>query len=357
MGAFLACIQCGRCTGACPESGITPLNIRLLMRMRQLGLPIGGSVPWLCTCCGTCTLRCPRDVRPGDELVRIRSGLVEQGDVPASVQKALEHTFVHRNPFGRSRSRRALWVEALPFRVPHVKDTEERRLLFSCCIHAYDERCMKIPTAFATVLAKAQVEFGILYEEETCCGNEVERLGELGLFEELMEELRKTIGKYGVREIICLSPHCMNAFKVHYGLPIPIYHYSQVLARLFDEGLLKAEKGLTAPCCYHDPCFLGKQNRVFEEPRRVLRMVSSELIEFSRSREISLCCEGGGGRMFYDPDFVYERRAEKRILEAETLKGGRIATACPFCLRMLGDAAIEKGIDVVDITEIVLEVL
>lgn len=327
------------------------------MRKRQLGKEVKGSVPWLCTSCGTCSLRCPRDVKPLKELIRIRSALVEEGEVPLTVQKALEHTSVHKNPFGRARSKRAKWTEDLPFQVPHVKDTKEKRLLFCCCIHAYDERCMSIAKAFAIILEKAHVEFGILYEDEICCGNEIMRLGEVGLFEELREELMETLERYKVREVLCLSPHCLNAFKVEYGLSIPVYHHSEVLATLLGSEGLKVQRRLPYRLCYHDPCFLGRQNGVFEEPRKVVGQAVQEVIEFSRSRETSLCCEGGGGRMFYDPEFVYERRAEKRVQEAIMLGAQRIATACPFCLRTLGDATANKAIEILDVAEIALEVL
>ena len=134
----LTCIQCGKCTGGCPESGKTPFNVRMLVRKTQFKSNIDESLPWYCTSCGACTLRCPRDVKPSEVIIELRSKFVEDGEIPVTIQKALENTFVQKNPWGRSRNKRGEWVEKLDFEVPHVSETESKRLLFVCCIQAYD---------------------------------------------------------------------------------------------------------------------------------------------------------------------------------------------------------------------------
>ena len=326
------CIQCGRCTGSCPEAGRTAFNVRMVMRKKQFQYPIDEAMPWYCTSCGACTLRCPRDVKPSEVIIDVRSALVEEGQIDVAIQKALENTFVQKNPWGRSRAKRGAWAEKAAIDMPHVGETASKRLLFTCCIQAYDPRCTVIPVNVATLLARAGVEIGVLREEEACCGNEIRRLGEAGLFEELQEENMATFTEYGVREIITLSPHCMNALKKEYGdLGIKVSHYTEVLAELIAAGKLKFEGSYAKKVIYHDPCFLGKQNNIFDQPRSVLRSLDGlTLLEFTRSRETSLCCEGGGGRMFFEVAATAQRNAEVRVLEAIDKGGRRDRHELPF---------------------------
>ncbi|MBU2497860.1 MAG: (Fe-S)-binding protein [Proteobacteria bacterium] len=356
---ILMCMQCGMCTGGCPEAGITPFNIRMLVRQSQLQRGIEKSIPWYCTSCGECTLRCPRDVKPSEMIIELRSALVEEGQIPVSIQKALENTFVQKNPWGRPRTKRGAWLDELDIKVPHVSETESKRLLFTCCIQAYDPRCMVIPANVARILNKGGLEFGVLKEEEACCGNEVRRMGELGLFEELQEGNITTFQKYGVQEIVALSPHCMNALKGEYGdLGIKVSHYTEVVSAMIGEGSLIFNKPYNKKVIYHDPCFLGKQNKIFDAPRNILRAIEGlELLEFSGSRENSLCCEGGGGRMFYEAETPYPRTSEERVLEAVKKGAEELTTSCPFCVMTFEDPATEKGLPVKELSEIIIEVL
>jgi Fe-S oxidoreductase len=355
----LMCMQCGMCAGSCPESGLTPFNIRTLVRKRQFQREMDESIPWYCTSCGECTLRCPRDVKPSEMIIEVRSSLVEEGKIPVSIQKALENTFVQKNPWGRPRAKRGAWQEEMGVKVPHVKDTDSKRLLFTCCIQAYDPRCMVIPANVAKILTKGGVEFGILGAEESCCGNEMRRMGEMGLFEELQQANTAAFQKYGVKEIIALSPHCMNTLKKEYGdLGIKISHYTELLAAMLEGGSLSFKAPFNKKVIYHDPCFLGKQNKIFEAPRNILRAIEGlQLLEFSGSRENSLCCEGGGGRMFYEAEISYLRNSEKRVQEAIEKGAEVLATSCPFCVMTLEDPATEKGLPVKELSEIVIEVL
>jgi len=356
----LTCIQCGKCTGSCPESGKTPFNVRMLVRKKQFQSFVDEALPWYCTSCGACTIRCPRDVKPSEVIIELRSKLVEDGDIPVTIQKALENTFVQKNPWGRSRNKRADWVQKLDFEVPHVSETESKRLLFVCCIQAYDPRCMVIPVNVARLFQAGGMEFGILGEEEACCGNEIRRIGESGLFEELQEENLAAFQEYGVKEIVALSPHCMNVLKKEYGdnTGIKVSHYTELLAPMIKSGALSFPGSFEKKVIYHDPCFLGKQNNVFDEPRDMLKAVPGlELLEFSRSREVSLCCEGGGGRMFFEVEATYQRNAEVRVLDAVEKGAEIIATACPFCVMTLEDPATEKGLVVKELSEILTEVL
>jgi Fe-S oxidoreductase len=177
-------------------------------------------------------------------IIDLRSTLVEEGQIPISIQKALEGTFVQKNPWARPRSKRGAWLDELDIKVPHISATKSKKLLFSCCIQAYDPRCMVIPMNVARILNKGGVEFGVLGTEEACCGNEIRRMGELGLYEELQEENNAIFQKYEIQEIIALSPHCMNALKNEYGdLGIKVSHYTEVLAAMIEDGSLTFNQG------------------------------------------------------------------------------------------------------------------
>ncbi|MCP4667164.1 MAG: (Fe-S)-binding protein, partial [Deltaproteobacteria bacterium] len=232
-------------------------------------------------------------------------------------------------------------------------------LLFTCCIQAYDPRCMVIPVNVATIFNKGGLEFGVLGKEEACCANEIRRMGELGLFEELQDENRAAFQKYGVREIITLSPHCMNTMKNEYNDPdIKVSHYTEAIWDMIERGALHFNESYNKKVMYHDPCFLGKQNKIFDAPRNILRAIKGlELLEFRESGENSLCCEGGGGRMFYEAEMSYKRNSEKRVDEAIEKGADVIATSCPFCLMTLEDPGTEKNMPIKDLSEIVMEVL
>ena len=349
------CMQCGMCTGSCPEAGITPLNIRKQIRRGQLEHSIDKTACWYCTSCGECLIRCPRDVKPLEYIIGIRSSLVEEGKVPVSIQKALENCFIQKNPWGRPKSGRGAWMDDLEMEIPHVSETESGRLLFICCIQAYDPECMVIPVNLAKIFREAKLDFGVLGAAEVCCGSEIRRMGEEGLFEELEEENIAAFEKYGVKEIITLSPHCMNTLKNEYNpMGVKVYHYTEVLASMVKEGSIKFDNPFEKKVIYHDPCFLGKQNKIFSEPRSILTSIEGlELLEFSQSRENSLCCEGGGGRMFYDSETAAQRTSEKRVQEAIDKGAEVLTTSCPFCFMTLQGPASERGLNIMELSEIV----
>ncbi len=317
-------------------------------------------IPWFCTSCGACTIRCPRDIKPSEVVIGLRARMVEEGIVPASLTRSLENTLVQKNPWGKSKNKRASWTEDLDFEVPLLSSENLDTLMFSCCIQAFDPRCTVVPQNMATILHDTQEPFGILGKKEVCCGNEIRRMGENGLFQELQEENERKFKRQKIKKIIALSPHCLNAFKKEYDdEEREVFHYSQFLLNLIEEKRLAFKGSYDKKVIYHDPCFLGKQNNIFDEPRDVLKTVPGvELLEFWRSRENSLCCEGGGGRMFVDVE-EKERSAEQRVEEAVSLGAEVIATACPFCLVNLEDAAValESGIEVKEIAEIIMEAL
>ena len=360
------CFQCGKCSAGCPVSLKSILNVRRLMREVLLSEDLKKvfqlSELWDCTTCQTCTLRCPRGLKPHELIVSIRAQLVEEGNIPKTVIDALEGVFKQGNPWGKARSKRSEWAADLGMK--SIGQGEGAGLLyFTCCATAYDPRVQEVGGALVKALHTAKVDFGFLGNDETCCGSEVRWMGEEGLFEMLAESNLKLFQSRGVTQIVTTSPHCYNAFKNEYkNHNIEVKHYTQYVAGLIDTGNLHFSREISRKVAYHDPCYLGKQNKIFDEPRRIIKAIPGvNFMEFDRCRERSLCCEGGGGRMFVEASSSGQRLAEIRIKDAVEMGVDVIATACPFCLLNLEDAVKTTGnegkVEVKDIMELVSEAI
>jgi Fe-S oxidoreductase len=367
------CIQCGRCTGGCPVSITLGLNIRSLLYQCLTGSSVSGLLElpelWHCTTCTTCSARCPKGVVPWECLVGLREEIVERGKVLPTLREVLEATLKHGNPWGKPRAARAKWADGL--NVPTAAGEHHLDwLYFAGCAASYDPRVQKVARALIRILALAHVSFGVLGERESCCGSEMRRLGEEGLFEVLAESNLEAVREAGCCRVMTTSPHCLNTLGQEYpsvakelGLPYDwhVCHYSQVLDELVTSRRLEPGAPVGNVYVYHDPCFLGKQSGIYEEPRRVLTALRQvELREFERNRSRSLCCEGGGGRMWVEAGSG-PRLAEQRVREAVELGADTLVTACPFCLLTLEDAAkttgLEEKLRVLDLAEVVFESL
>ena len=355
------CIQCGKCTGGCPVSVRSPLNPRRLIYEALLGErfnPVERTEIWECTTCATCAERCPKEVRPYEVILALRSDVVESGRVKPSVRDALESTFMHGNPWGRVREKRTEWLGDLHITVLEEGDKTDL-LYYICCTAAYDPRIQELSRGMVTVLQKTGIDFSILGNEESCCANEMNELGEKGLFEMAQKKNMESFGKFSFPMMITISPHCYHAFNNEYSdLQFQVFHYTQLFSRWIRESKLKFKGELVKKVTYHDPCFLGKQNKIFDEPRHIIQSLPGvEFLEMDRSRERSLCCEGGGGRMWMESESSEERLAEVRVKDAVQMGAEIIATACPFCLLTLEDAVKTTGneekIEVRDIVELV----
>jgi len=337
------------------------LNIRSIIYNAIIGEELDFAPEfWDCTTCSTCTSRCPKGVQPVDVIVGLRSTQIESGRVQPTIRDTLESVFKYGNPWGRIREKRSDWAKELD--IQNIGEGADA-LWFVGCTPAYDNRVQQIAKSLVRIFNKAGVDFGTLGNEETCCGNEVRRMGEEGLFENLVEDNLKIFRKYQFKQLITTSPHCYNTFKNEYeGLDWDLHHYTQFLSALIEEKRLDFSKELNKTVTYHDPCFLGKQNKVYDEPRSILKAIPGiKFVEFDRSRERSLCCEGGGGRMWVEASKEGERLSEIRIRDAVELGAEILATACPFCLLTLEDAVKTTGnegkIEVKDIAELVAEVI
>lgn len=319
---------------------------------------------WDCTTCFTCAARCPKGLEPLEVLIGLRSLQIEEGRIQPTVRDALESIFKDGNPWGSPRAKRMDWTEGLDVKIlePEAEETTDI-LLFICCTDAYDTRVQKAVQALVKVLDAAEVDYGLIGDDESCCGAEVRRLGEEGLFEMCDEENVELFNSYNVNRIVTVSPHCYNTLKKEYHeLKYPVLHYTELIAELLEDGKLELKTELANVVTYHDPCYLGKQNDIYDEPRYILtRIPGIDFREFDRCRERSLCCEGGGGKMWVESESTEERLAEERVMDAKEMGAEIIAVSCPFCLLTLEDATKVKGIDeemrVIDILELLAEAL
>jgi len=365
------CYQCGKCTGGCPVALKSKLNIRRLMIEGILGKTLDRITEkeelWDCTTCKTCTLRCPRGLKPMDLVIGMRGTLVEEGHIPKTIIEAMENAYKHGNPWGKPKNKRMEWTKTLHEGI-RVKDFSQgdraEYLYFVGCAASSDPRIQEIAKALVFGLQRAEVDFGILGNQEQCCGNEIRRMGEVGLFEELAEENIKRFDSYQIEHILTLCPHGFNALKNEYPHgKFDVLHTTQLLAKRLEEGKISFKQEIKKVVTYHDPCFLGKQNGVFDEPRILLNAIPGLTFkELDRSRERSLCCEGGGGRMWVEASSdMGERLAEIRVKDAVELGAEILTTACPLCVLTLEDAVKTSGhedhIRVMDVTELLVEAL
>lgn len=367
---LLGCIQCGRCTGGCPVTVRTDLNVRRFVYDTvdedQLEELSEKHEIWDCTTCNTCAVRCPKGLDPFEVLIGLRSLQVEEGNIQPTARDALESIFNNGNPWGKPRAKRCDWMQDIDG-VEEVRILDEGEkadvLIHTCCTACYDPRIIPIAQSLVKVLEKAGVDYGFVGEEESDCGSEVRRLGEEGLFEMLDEDNTELFEQYEFNRLVCLSPHCFNSFKNEYAnFDKPVLHYTQLVAELIEDKKLEFKGELAEKIVFHDPCYLGKKNLVFDEPRYILGQIPGvELLEFNRSKERSLCCEGGGGKMWVESESKIERLAEVRMADASNLNAKTVAVACPFCLLTLEDALKAKGLEeemrVADILELLEEVL
>jgi Fe-S oxidoreductase len=294
-----------------------------------------------------------------DVLIGLRGLFIEQGRVPRTLMDVLEGVFKYGNPWGLSRAKRSDWAKDL--KVKCVSECEKVELLyFVGCAACYDSRAQKVARAIVKNLNALGIDFSILGNKETCCGNEIYSLGEEGLFEELAENNLDLFNRYGIQEIVTTSPHCFHAFKNRYRKKHQVKHYTQYFAGLIDSGKLKFSEKIEKVVTYQDPCFLGKHNDIYDEPRKIIESIPGvKFVELGKSRKRSVCCGGGGGGMWHD--MPGERLAENRIKEARDVGAEILLVACPFCLLTFEDAVKTTGnegkIQVKDIMELAAEAL
>ncbi|MFC2005922.1 TusE/DsrC/DsvC family sulfur relay protein [Chloroflexota bacterium] len=356
---FKSCYQCGLCSGSCPWNLVRNFIPRKIMHQTQLGLvDFEDEDVWLCLACGSCAQRCPRGVGTMDVMRDLRRVVTELGlaEVPDSLRIALKNIAGTGNPQGEAEDR-THWAEGLDIKL----FTEGTDLMYySCCLPSYDPNCKASAEATVGVLKKAVVDFGILGTTETCCGGTIRKVGNETLFRNLAERNINAFNESGVKNIITSSPHCYHTFKNDYPSfsgNFNVVHTTQLLAQLIDDGRLKPANELNKKVAYHDPCYLGRHNGTYEEPRKVLRSIPGlDLVEFPDNRENSICCGGGSGRVWMETK-KGQRFSDLRLEQAINQGAEVLAVACPACMAMFKDSVVSMDksdiIEIKDISELV----
>jgi Fe-S oxidoreductase len=363
--SFQFCYQCGICDVVCPWNKVATFSMRKIVRQATFGLTeIEQEDIWRCTTCGTCPQRCPRGVNQIEAGVSLRRIATEYGAFPASVTPIVTVSgslMAEGNPFDLERAKRADWAKDLSVKTY----TEGMEILyFPGCYLSYDPRMKKVAAATVNILNKAGVDFGILGAKENCCGESIRKTGNEDLFKHLAKENIKNFIDRGVKKILVSSPHCYHTFKNEYpefNVKFEIVHISEFLSELMREGRLKPVRKFEKKITYHDPCYLGRHNGIFDAPRDVLKhLPGAQLTEMENCRENSFCCGGGGGRIWMETP-KEERFSDFRLKQAVDVGAEVLVTACPYCITNFTDSSLSladgQAIEIKDITEIVQEVI
>ncbi len=375
---FEACTRCGRCQDICPSCGsgqvLSPRNMMIKLDAHLwakanghalVGDAISPEELWACTTCRACSQVCPAFIDHVGAFVDMRRYLVDQGQVDATLQTALANLGRYGNSFGQSERMRAKWTQNLQ---PAVKDARREPveyLWFVGDYASYSPTLTDVTRKTADVFQKAGLNFGILFDAERNAGNDVRRVGEEGIFDMLAGKNMQALGKCKFETIVTTDPHSYNTLKNEYpwnGNRPNILHYTELLDQLIASGQLKFNKKLDTRITYHDPCYLGRYNGVYDAPRRLLRAAGCELVEMAHHGDRAFCCGAGGGRIWMEEKPGRERPSEIRIREAAALTGVQnLVVACPKDVTMFRDAVKTTGnetrLQVKDVIELVHEAL
>jgi Fe-S oxidoreductase len=327
---------------------------------------IDPDVLWSCTTCGACVEQCPVDIEHVDHIVDMRRyQVLIESNFPSEAGVMLRNLENKGNPWGSPQNTREDWTKGLDFEVPRVGEQEFEYLFWVGCAGAFEDRAKKTTRAVATLLHEAGVDFAILGEGETCTGDPARRIGNEFVFQMLaqqnVETLNEAFGEQKSKKIVATCPHCFNTLGNEYeqlGGKFEVVHHTQLLAHLVKEGKLTPVQPVDGGVTYHDPCYLGRHNRVFEAPREVLgSAIEGGLTEMPRNSERSFCCGAGGARMWME-EKIGKRINVERTEEALATGAKTIAVGCPFCYTMIGDGVTGKGeqenVEVVDVATVLL---
>jgi Fe-S oxidoreductase len=406
---FATCTECGRCQSQCPAwntgKPLSPKMVILELRDHAFakapyilagsdeareklpdavkteaerplvgGADVGGvidpDVLWSCTNCGACVEQCPVDIEHIDHILDMRRFQVMiESSFPSEAGVMLKNLENKGNPWGMSEMKRLEWIEELDFEVPVVEDAmpqDTEYLFWVGCAGALEDRAKKTTKAVAELLHIAGVKYAVLGPAEACTGDPARRLGMEFVFQMLAQQNVETLNDAGVKKIVATCPHCFNTLANEYpqlGGTYEVVHHSQLLAKLIDEGKLIPITPIDEDITYHDPCFLGRHNKVYQQPRDIMAKVPGvRTQEMHRHKDRGFCCGAGGARMWME-ERIGKRINTERVDEALETNPDTVSTACPFCLVMLGDAINEKknsgqakeSLEVVDISQLLIK--
>lgn len=389
---FYSCTECGRCSDNCPAYAVgRPLSPKMLtLKLRNHGynkLPVfkgrkkgekvsddlqitGGLISydeiWSCTTCGACEEECPVFVEYIDKIIDMRRHLIETSQNPGTFNQVLMHFEKTGNPFGKPAAKRTEWVKEIPDIPVRLlnKGDEGDVLYFVDSYGSYDPKAQSIAHAIVKGLHLTGIDFGILGTLEKDSGHQVRRMGEEGLFQLLVEENMEVFNDIRFKQIITTDPHALNTLKHDYPASFKVLHYSQFFLPFIKSGRLKPSKPLQGRYryTYHDPCYLGRHNGIYDDPRKMLcSLPGLKLVEMEKSRDKSFCCGGGDIALWHEIEKEEMRISEKRIHMAREVKADIVVTACPFCLIHLDDAIKTAGFEdemkVIDLMELFVSTL
>ena len=394
---FATCTECGRCQSVCPAWNTEkPLSPKLLImglrdnmfsnanRLLALGsedleggsagevqnlvpFTIDPDVLWSCTTCGSCVEQCPVDIEHVDAIIDMRRyQVLMESEFPHEAGLFLRNLENQGDPWGLGQSKRTEWIGNLDFEVPVVRDEipeDVEYLYWVGCAGAFDDRGKKQVESVARTLHRAGVTFAILGPKESCSGDPARRVGNEYLFQEMAKANIETLQGVGAKKIVASCPHCFNTIKNEYpalGGDFEVIHHAELVEHLYRAGKLKPGSSYSGTVTYHDPCYLGRHNRVFDEPRSLLNAIPGVTqVEMGRCREKGFCCGAGGARMWMEEN-IGKRVNMDRTAEALGTGADIVSTACPFCMIMLDDAVKANGredVRVMDITQVFEESL
>ncbi len=378
---YYSCTECGRCQDLCPAYNTQkPLSPKALIldlkenmyRNKQAILAadyasvthvidehVTEDVIWACTSCRACEIACPVFIEHTDKIYDIRRSLVMmEGRLPAEAQTVMKNMENNFSPWAFSPSDRANWAEGM--NIPTMaEDSNVEVLLWVGCAGSYDDRNKKVLRSFSSLLRKAGVKFSILGTEEQCTGDAARRIGNEYLFQTLAQANIDTLNRYRVKQIVTACPHCFNTLKNEYkdfGGTYEVFHHSQYLARLIQEGKIKPTKAWDETITFHDSCYLGRWNNIYDQPRSVLQSLpAARVVEMKNHHDASMCCGAGGGRMWME-EKIGQKINVARTEQALETKAGIVASSCPFCMTMLTDGVkgkdMQEKVRVLDIAEL-----